>query len=352
MAFPSALKAVSDPNAALCEYLDELVERLHQLVPAALKEFDAKSIHQSRVATRRMKAAIELLEPVLSGEHRKPLAKAGKKLRRRLGPMRDLDVMIEHLEKIQRREAHREAAKWLAERLSAAREQAREESKSDETPGQVLARLGSWWALREEILAAGEQTQVLLTTALHAQLEAFAEQARKLGDREATDRQDPHAVRIAGKALRYTLEMARKQGRPVPPLVAKAFKQMQDLLGGWHDFVVLAERAMSESIEALLAHHDTELQQRVLDLARWSVQNARKDLEKFSALWAKQGSDLIEAIRRAAPLPAGHSAMSGHSAPSGHSGPAVSEPQTDRDPRGSDESAAPADAAATDPEAA
>ena len=52
------------------------------------------------MATRRLKAALDLLKPVLSDEHLKPFSKVLKKFRRRLGPMRDLDVMIEHLGEI------------------------------------------------------------------------------------------------------------------------------------------------------------------------------------------------------------------------------------------------------------
>ncbi len=65
----------------------------------------------------------------------------------------------------------------------------------------------------------------LTANAVHLQLDAFAEHATAAGGH------DPHALRIAGKALRYTLEMAVESGRPLPAAVAKAFKRMQDALG-------------------------------------------------------------------------------------------------------------------------
>ncbi|HEY8750229.1 MAG TPA: CHAD domain-containing protein, partial [Tepidisphaeraceae bacterium] len=55
----------------LLGYLDELVEDLHKNVNKALRAFDAEAIHDARVATRRLKAAMGLLESVLSAEHRK-----------------------------------------------------------------------------------------------------------------------------------------------------------------------------------------------------------------------------------------------------------------------------------------
>ena len=351
--------SLPEPASALCDYMDELVESLRKLVPAALKEFDQVSIHHARVATRRLKAAIDLLKPVLSDDHRRPFAKAGRQLRRRLGPLRDLDVMIDHLKKIQRRATHRTAAQWLERRLTEARAAAREDSKSAQSPSDVLARMGSWWGLREEVLDAGDQARALLADALHLQLDAFAEQADLLAKKDPAIKQDPHQVRIAGKALRYTLEMAKCEGHAIPGGVAKAFKRMQDALGSWHDFVVLTERAICESLDALLAHHDMQLQRQVLDLSRWTLGSARKELDRFSALWAQEGPDLLKTIREAVPLAKPGSAVEkiAEAEKVGDvdivtNAEPVTEPKTDPDPSGSDAVPAAEPSPATDPEAA
>src|SRR3712207_4983009 len=55
-----------EPEYPLLSYLDGLMEDLRGRVPAALKAWDVEAIHQSRVATRRMKAAIDLMRVVLS----------------------------------------------------------------------------------------------------------------------------------------------------------------------------------------------------------------------------------------------------------------------------------------------
>jgi CHAD domain-containing protein len=342
----------TESASSLCDYMDDLVESLRKLVPAALKEFDETSIHQARVATRRLKAAIELLKPVLSNDQRKPFARAGRQLRRRLGPLRDLDVMIGHLKIIQQRATHRVAANWLEHRLIDARETAREDSASAQSPNSVLARMGTWWGLREEVIEAGDQARSLLAEALHLQLDAFAEQADLLGKKDTTVRQDPHQVRIAGKALRYTLEMAKREGHAIPGGVAKAFKRMQDELGSWHDFVVLTERAMSESIAALLAHHDMQLQRQLLDLARSTLETARKDLERFSALWGAEGTELLKTIRQAVPLAKPPASPPAESIPAVFKQPEPTEPKTDPDPPGSDAAPVPAASPASDPEAA
>jgi CHAD domain-containing protein len=257
--------------------------------------------------------------------------------------MRDLDVMIGHLKLIQRRSTHRVAAQWLENRLIEARDAAREASADEQPSSRVLARLGKWWGLRVEVLQAGDQARELLAIALHLQLDAFAEQADLLAKKAPGVKQDPHELRIAGKALRYTLEMAKCEGHDIPGKVAKAFKRMQDSLGTWHDFVVLTERAMRESLDELLAHHQMQLQRQLLDFSRMALDRARKELDQFSAAWATEGPELLATIRAVVPL-------------AKVSPEPIIESKTDPDPTDSVESPvdqeAPLSSPATDPEAA
>jgi CHAD domain-containing protein len=355
---PPALSLPDGSSSPLCDYMDELVESLRKLAPAALQQFDKDSIHQARVATRRLKAATDLLRSVLSDEQGKPFARAGRKLRRRLGPMRDLDVMIDHLQMIQKRATHRIAAAWLQGRLVEARETARTESLDAESPNRVLAKLGHWWGLRMEVIQAKAQAHSLLAQALHLQLDAFADQATQLGDKESKAKHDPHQVRITGKALRYTLEMAKREGHAIPGGVSKAFKRMQESLGTWHDFVVLTERAMRESLDGLLAHHDMQLQRQVLDLSRMTLDRARKELDHFSALWAQEGPELLRTIHAAVPLAHPVAQPKTITPPDSVIEPAplaepasITEPKTDPDPTGSVAEPVPESSPATDREA-
>ena len=61
---------------------------------------------------------------------------------------------------------------------------------------------------------------------------------------------DVHELRIAGKLLRYTLELAEPLGYQLSPSVLKSFKQLQEALGLWHDDVVLGERALFDRARA------------------------------------------------------------------------------------------------------
>src|SRR5439155_3822083 len=130
---------------------------------------------------------------------------------------------------------------------------------------------------------------------LHNQLDHFTTAAEHL--------ENPHAVRIAGKLLRYTVEMAEVEGHKLPPSVLRSFKKMQDALGLWHDYVVLAETAMEISVDEILAATDPMMQQRVLDLVSLALKRSQSHLGKFSELWKDRGPEISEAIRAAFPNP-------------------------------------------------
>src|SRR5512144_2927868 len=110
----------------LCQHLDSLVDDLRRMIPEALEEFEVEAIHKARVTTRRLKAALDLLESALDADHSKPFARLGRKLRRRLGPMRDVDVMLEHLDEIKPTSPLAAAVDWLRQRLLRDRLESRE----------------------------------------------------------------------------------------------------------------------------------------------------------------------------------------------------------------------------------
>jgi CHAD domain-containing protein len=162
-------------------------------------------------------------------------------------------------------------------------------------------KLNAWNSVRTEMLINREATNSLLAESLHLQLDAFAEQAGGL-DAEHLARPDPHRLRIAGKALRYTLEMAVVEGHDLPESLSKSFKKMQDALGSWHDYVVLTDCATQAALEQQLSHHNPELMNELLELIRDVLGKATDDLAKFRRLWAEHGQAIAKAIREAFPL--------------------------------------------------
>ncbi len=296
----------SDPSSTfpLGAYTDELVEQLRALVPQALNDCDAQAIHHARVSTRRLKAAIDLMQPVLPKQRRKPFERVLRSLRRRLGPLRDLDVMIDHLAAYRDEPRQGPAARWLTDQLESQRQQARAHAKSAPSPAKVLARLGTWWGVRHELSEAEQAVDALLGESLHQQIEQFSSQAQGLRRMNQGGKgfQDPHELRITGKALRYTLEMAAEHGHPLPATIGKSFKRMQDSLGLWHDYVVLSETAVRVWLDAMLPLHDAAMGAKVLDLARAMLRAAEEHLAKFQRQWATAGPKITPVIREMFPI--------------------------------------------------
>jgi CHAD domain-containing protein len=319
LAYNARMSKKSDDAYPLCQHLDELVDELRQRIPDALQEYDEGAVHKARVATRRLKASLELLKSVLDQDRARPFAKFGKKLRRRLGPLRDTDVMIGHLDEIKPESKLAEPSAWLNERLKKGREQARAKSSSKASAGDVLSRLGTWWAIRQDIVDANPAVTSLLSETLHTQLERFIEHANHLhrqpvpfpglslsksgpGTDVTQGHADPHQLRIAGKSLRYTLELAEAEGHKLPKIVLRTFKNLQEHLGTWHDFVVMSERAMQACLEEELPLHDPAMQKQVLKLMDYALTRAQRELDRFSEQWAKHGQEISRTIRELFPL--------------------------------------------------
>jgi CHAD domain-containing protein len=282
----------------LLKYLDSLVENLRKLVASAIAGRDVDAVHDARVATRRLKAGTDLLTPAVSNRFRRPFNRVTKCLRRQLGPLRDLDVMLEHLAEFNQPKLQ-PATQWLRQRLGDLRDQTLRSAADNAPPARMLARLGSWWGLHHEIAGARDRIGELLSQSVHRQLDAFVEQANDLAGQR---RSDPHQLRIAGKSLRYTLEMAREHGVRLPASVTGLFKRMQTALGLWHDYVVLTERMMRESLQCDLALHDPPLQTQILSLAQLSLRKSESQLKKMANLWQTRGQSLTQTIRPAFPL--------------------------------------------------
>src|SRR6476469_7833461 len=113
----------------LLAHLDRLMEELHAQAPKALNDWDEEGIHRARVATRRLSAALKLVEPVVGKKRRKEFGRVLRKLRRRLGPLRDADVMRGHLQELAPAAAkHTAAIGWIDGRIGRERDALRDVS--------------------------------------------------------------------------------------------------------------------------------------------------------------------------------------------------------------------------------
>lgn len=84
-------------RSAACKTLWTRFEELMSFRAAALAGIDPEGVHDMRVASRRLRAAIELYRDVFPTRGLKPLLREVKQIADTLGSVRDLDVMLQNV---------------------------------------------------------------------------------------------------------------------------------------------------------------------------------------------------------------------------------------------------------------
>jgi CHAD domain-containing protein len=282
-------------------------------VPLAVRTADRSAVHYARVGTRRLRAALDLLGPVLPQDRRAgAFARSLRRLRRALGPLRDADVMLGHLEERSKQSRHAAATEWLVGQFARRRESLRSRASSRAPTREVLKGLNQWHHLGRRLPEQGPQVRSLAVWTLPRQLRSFVARADRLcrhrlgpgsqtNDEHAGSQDDVHALRIDGKLLRYTLELAKPIGLDVPRRLLSKFKQLQDALGLWHDYVVLGEESLRVALDQEIALHTPRMYADILDLARWCWRRSERQLDRFARLWEANGktieSQVLEVTR-------------------------------------------------------
>jgi CHAD domain-containing protein len=204
---------------------------------------DVNAIHQARVATRRVRAALPI---VTRGASRRKLKKSFTRLTRALGGVRELDVAILTLDELASDPSvPREGLEQLRVILQEERQRFYAEMNG------ILQHVDLDRLQRKTLAAAEHSTEHdsdqsdlkrLRSVIKRAGRRAFALQAaiENAGNIYLADRL--HQVRIAVKKLRYVLEIARELSRSRASARIRMLKNAQDLLGRMHDLEVLITR--------------------------------------------------------------------------------------------------------------
>ena len=212
-------------------------------LPGARKG-DVSSVHQARVGTRRLRAALPV---IASGGPRRKLERVVRELTRALGPVRELDVALQMLAEYEEQpDIPREGIDCLRAAILTDRQRLHADMvrQIDETD---LARLE-----KKALAAASVERQPDSPDGSHAERLA---QARLRAARRAEALQAAidsaagiylpdrlHDVRIAIKKLRYAMEIARELSRSRATARILTLKKAQDLLGRMHDLEILIAR--------------------------------------------------------------------------------------------------------------
>jgi triphosphatase len=220
--------------------------------PGARLGDDPEELHDMRVPTRRMRAAMKVFERALP-ERASWLREELRWVAQALGEVRDLDVQIERFQ-AWKSEANEEVSGFLDRILTITRKRRAEARKNMlETLDSVryerllssfteMLRLGPAAELGLAQTNGKDQADEPVTTAAPALISDRHSKWRKAAKRldETSSPEDFHDVRKKGKRLRYTLEfVSGVYGRPVQKLV-RPLEALQDDLGDHQDAVVTA----------------------------------------------------------------------------------------------------------------
>jgi CHAD domain-containing protein len=203
------------------------------------------AIHRTRVASRRLREVLPVLQ--LDSDISSKLNKKLKKVTRRLGPVRELDVLLLLLDEL------RASGRYSARALNLVKADVARDRR------RTLKELVEWGAeahLRRSArklgrvsaeLQASEESAVQMRAtrwAIDARIARRAGSLRKAiaeaGQLYLAERL--HAVRIAMKKLRYGVELAVEVAGERDSSELKVLKRGQQLLGRLHDLQVLIDR--------------------------------------------------------------------------------------------------------------
>lgn len=217
-----------------------------ELQAAVRNPGDGESVHRLRVATRRTLAAFDAFADLLPAKRTAWFARRLREVRQAAGDARDLDVLTGRLGRGPRDGADvRASAAAARSRLVAMLARQRETSR--EPIRQLHERLvaAGWQERFEELLARIPTRPRRQTFAAYAhdRFQPLVTRFFAKADRRLRDDDDVHRLRIAGKKLRYALEIFA----PVFPQRDRArcqdaLERLQHMLGEFTDHASAADR--------------------------------------------------------------------------------------------------------------
>lgn len=236
-------------------YIRRQIKQLTGQIEGIRKAEDLEFVHRARVASRRLRAALGVFAETFSPERLKAWRKEIQSVGRGLGDARDKDVQIDFLSGVLGRLEDPALCPGISLVL------VRSQKKRDQLQPEVLratGRLLTSRALNEMLVATkkmlGKKAEPKSPSPAlfdHAQKQILCRFDELYAFRGCLANpqayEQHHAMRIAAKRLRYTMEIFKPLYAGRLDGAIEAIKQMQTLLGDIHDCDV-----WNEQLEALL----------------------------------------------------------------------------------------------------
>jgi len=223
-------------NAQLASLLRKRARRFSGVLAAVLGQQTPESVHDLRVWSRRLQQTLSALFPNSQSNRIRSIRRKLRKSRRALGAWRNCDVVLQKLERKQRRSRNQDRKRAWSLVIDSVRKERRREIRQAR---KRLARL-ELFDLNEQIETLLKAPAVSRDSAGHSP-SATVSQARAqwlealTAALEAKQTEAVHQFRIQTKRLRYRIELLRDLGVPNTAASLDWLRSLQDELGTWHD---------------------------------------------------------------------------------------------------------------------
>ena len=287
-------------------HLRKQFELLRFQQPRAWEGLDPDGVHQMRVATRRLRAALRVFREVLPERTRMRFNEAFRWLGDALGAVRDLDVyrddLVHYMAAIPPNDAQsllpyhhyllRETQK--ARRKLIAALDSKRCARLMERFGRFIERGPSRTALRRFRMRVGN----VVASDVDDRLKTVLKHGRRV--REHLSAEGLHALRSRCKRLRYTLEFFADLCPKVLRDAIDATTRLQDLLGTHQDASVATSRLRTYASTVSVRAHHRGLLLSLGQLIHSQEQYATEERQRFHDEWRKFKKDVSRKKLRAA----------------------------------------------------
>jgi len=224
-------------------FMLEQIGQLEAEIGGAMAADDIESIHQMRVASRRLRNSFEYFKNCLPSKKSKLWQDEIRKITHALGSARDLDIQIEcihqyldgALDKEYQPGIHRLLLRLKQRRVKAQKKVSKTLINLRESTllSSMHQELEKFDAKAEGIYLYTPRLYQKSFAAINEKLEDFLGYEEFIHDPDHVEKL--HAMRIAGKCLRYTIEIFAPIYKQAMLPYIQVMKELQDQLGTIHD---------------------------------------------------------------------------------------------------------------------
>ncbi len=225
------------------QFMLEQLQALENEIEGALQGVDIEHVHKMRVASRRLRNALDLFKDCLSAKQAKKWRDKIRRVTHVLGDARDTDVQIQMINTLYEEDLDTQYKPGYRRLLLRLKQRRVKYQAKIEKVFEKLSEKESFLKMQAYFRKTAEKSQnnYLYTPALYQKaFDAINSRLADFLDLQAhletpEDAKKLHALRIAGKNLRYTMEIFAPLYQDTLIPYIDIMKQIQDSLGEIHD---------------------------------------------------------------------------------------------------------------------